>query len=45
MGNRLTKNDNQTGDETYTYNNANMLLTRNANAYTNDANGNTLTGG
>ena len=45
MGNRLTKTDNVNGNETYTYNNANMLLTRNTDAYTHDANGNTLTGG
>jgi RHS repeat-associated protein len=45
MGNRLTKTDNVAGNDTYTYNAANMLLTRNGGAYTNDANGNTLTGG
>jgi YD repeat-containing protein len=44
MGNRLTKVNNGT-PEAYTYNAANMLLTRGANSYTNDANGNTLTGG
>jgi len=33
------------GTENYTYNNANMLQTRGSNNYTNDANGNTLTGG
>jgi RHS repeat-associated protein len=49
MGNRLTKTDNVAGNETYGYNNANMLLNRMVggtnNAYTNDADGNTLTGG
>ena len=45
MGNRLAKTDNVTGNETYGYNNANMLLNRNGQGYTNDANGNTLTGG
>ncbi len=45
MGNRLQKADSVHGTENYTYNAANMLLTRSANAYTNDANGNTLTGG
>ncbi len=44
MGNRLTKTDNSLS-ESYSYNAANMLLTRGANNYTNDANGNTLTGG
>lgn len=44
MGNRLTKVHNGTS-ESYTYNNANMLLTRGAGSYTNDTNGNTLTGG
>jgi RHS repeat-associated protein len=44
MGNRLSKvNDGVT--ENYTFNNANMLLTRGANNYTNDLDGNTLTGG
>src|SRR5258706_7836014 len=44
MGNRLSKvNDGVT--ENYSYNNANMLLTRGANNYTNDLDGNTLTGG
>jgi RHS repeat-associated protein len=45
MGNRLTKIDNVAGNDTYSYNAANMLLSRNGGAYTNDANGNTLTGG
>jgi RHS repeat-associated protein len=45
MGNRLTKTDNVAGNDTYSYNAANMLLSRNGGAYTNDANGNTLTGG
>jgi len=45
MGNRTQKADSITGTENYTYNNANMLLTRGSNSYTNDLNGNTLTGG
>ncbi|MGV3719790.1 MAG: RHS repeat domain-containing protein [Actinomycetota bacterium] len=45
MGNRTQKADSVTGTESYTYNNANMLLTRGSNSYTNDLNGNTLTGG
>jgi YD repeat-containing protein len=45
MGNRLAKTDNQTGSESYVYNNANMLLSRNGQGYTNDVNGNTLSGG
>ncbi len=45
MGNRSQKVDSISGTENYTYNNANMLLTRGANSYTNDSNGNTLTGG
>lgn len=48
MGNRLSKTDaggGINGTESYSYNNANMLLSRAGNAYTNDANGNTLTGG
>ncbi|MFN3648770.1 MAG: RHS repeat domain-containing protein [Armatimonadota bacterium] len=45
MGNRLTKTDSANGNDTYTYNNANMLLSRNGGSYTNDLNGNTLTGG
>jgi RHS repeat-associated protein len=45
MGNRLTKTDSVAGNDTYSYNAANMLLSRNGGAYTNDANGNTLTGG
>jgi len=44
MGNRLSKTENST-TESYSYNNANMLLARGGNSYTNDANGNTLTGG
>jgi len=44
MGNRLTKTVNGV-PENYTYNAANMLLTRGSYSYTNDANGNTLTGG
>ena len=53
MGNRMSKTDNVTGNETYAYNNANMLLSRNGQAYTYDlnsttgqvGNGNQLTGG
>ncbi len=45
MGNRLTKSDSVNGNESYSYNSANMLLTRGSGGYTNDANGNTLTGG
>ena len=48
MGNRLSKTDaggGINGTENYIYNNANMLLSRAGNAYTNDVNGNTLTGG
>jgi len=45
MGNRLTKNDSVSGNESYTYNAANMLLTRGTNNYSNDPDGNTLTGG
>jgi len=44
MGNRLSKTQNST-TENYSYNNANMLLARGGNSYTNDANGNTLSGG
>ena len=45
MGNRLQKQDSATVTENYSYNSANMLLTRGASNYTNDASGNTLTGG
>ena len=45
MGNRLTKNDSVSGNESYSYNAANMLLTRGTNNYSNDPDGNTLTGG
>ena len=45
MGNRTQKVDSAAGTENYTYNAANMLLTRAGNSYANDANGNTLTGG
>ena len=49
MGNRLTKTDSSTGNESYAANAANMLTSRTVggttSAYTNDANGNTLTGG
>jgi RHS repeat-associated protein len=44
MGNRTQKGVNGTNTN-YTYNNANMLLTRGGFSYTNDNNGNTLTGG
>jgi RHS repeat-associated protein len=47
MGNRTQKSETISGTtttENYTYNNANMLLTRGANSYSNDLNGNTLTG-
>jgi len=46
MGNRASKTDvggGLNGTENYTVNNANMLLTRGAANYTNDADGNTLT--
>jgi RHS repeat-associated protein len=45
MGNRASKVDSSTGTEGYTFNAANMLLSRAGNAYTNDLDGNTLTGG
>jgi RHS repeat-associated protein len=45
MGNRTQKTDSISGTESYGYNNANMLLSRGASSYTNDLNGNTLTGG
>jgi len=45
MGNRTQKWDTITGTTSYSYNNANMLTAVNSNSYTNDANGNTLTGG
>ena len=45
VGNRLEKNDSVSGDEAYTYNSANMLLTRGSNNYSNDPDGNALTGG
>ena len=45
MGNRTQKQDSVTGTENYSYNAANMLLSRAGNSYTNDADGNTLTGG
>ena len=49
MGNRLTKTDSSTGNESYAANAANMLTSRTVggttSAYTNDADGNTLTGG
>jgi ubiquinone/menaquinone biosynthesis C-methylase UbiE len=42
--NRTAKQDSVSGTENYTVNDANMLLTRGGNTYTNDANGNTPTG-
>ena len=45
MGNRSSKTDSATGTEGYSYNAANMLLSRGSGSYTNDAAGNTLTGG
>jgi hypothetical protein len=45
MGNRTQKQDSVSGTENYTYNAANMILSRGGNNYTNDSNGNTLTGG
>ncbi len=48
MSNRTSKTDvggGINGTEGYTFNAANMLLTRAGNSYTNDLNGNTLTGG
>jgi RHS repeat-associated protein len=48
LGNRASKTDvggGINGTENYSYNNANMLLSRGTNSYTNDADGNTLTGG
>ena len=48
MGNRLSKTDTGggiNGTESYTYNMANMLLSRAGNGYTNDVDGNTLSGG
>jgi len=45
MGNRTQKWDTITGTTSYSYNNANVLLTAGGNSYTNDADGNTLTGG
>ena len=49
MGNRFSKSDSVTGNETYACNLANMLLSRNVggtnNVYSSDANGNTLSGG
>ena len=45
MGNRTAKTDSLSGSESYGYNAANMLLSRGGNAYSNDANGNTLSGG
>ncbi len=42
---RLPRVDSAGGTDTLTYNAANMLLTKNGSGYTNDTNGNTLTGG
>ncbi len=45
MGNRTQKQDSASGTENYSYNAANMLLSRAGNSYVNDVNGNTITGG
>lgn len=45
MGNRTEKVDTLTGNESYGYNEVNMLISRNGQSYVNDPNGNTLTGG
>ena len=45
MGNRTGKTDSVNGNDASTFNTANMLLTKNGQGYTYDANGNTLTGG
>ena len=45
VGNRLQKVDSATRTENCSYNAANMLLPRGSNGCTNDADGNTLTGG
>ena len=45
MGNRTGKTDSVNGNDASTFNAANMLLTKNGQGYTYDANGNTLTGG
>jgi RHS repeat-associated protein len=45
MGNRLSKSDSVAGNETYLYDAANRLTNRGGQAYSNDANGNTLSGG
>jgi len=43
--NSTSKSDSATGTEGYTFNAANMPLTRAGNAYSSDLNGNTLSGG
>lgn len=45
MGNRLSKQDSAAGTENYSYNAANMLLSRAGNPYSSDAAGNMLAGG
>src|SRR5579862_5648276 len=45
MENWAQKVDSVSGTENSTYNAANMLLTRGANSYASDTDGNTLTGG
>ena len=45
MGNRTSKTDSVSGTEGYTFDAANRLLSKGGAAYTNDLNGNTLTGG
>ncbi len=44
-GNRSSRTDSAAGTENYTFDNANRLLTRAGNTYTNDLAGNTLSGG
>jgi hypothetical protein len=44
-GHLIKKVDSVSGTENSTYNNANRLLSRGTNNYTNDNDGNTLTGG
>ncbi len=45
MGNRTQRVDSVTGTTAYAFDNANRLTSVGGNAYTNDADGNTLTGG
>ena len=45
MGNRTSKTDSVAGTEGYTFDAANRLLSKGGAAYTNDLDGNTLTGG